>query len=93
MRRTIAIAGLAALTMGSGATQSQIVKLPSEQAVDRCVAEEKHRDALALRRFGQRTRSDAEVRQFCQADEARRYTDRMLGRPAQPGPSPIPVPA
>jgi hypothetical protein len=83
------VAAAAAL---AGAASAQPVPLPSQQEEARCVAEEQHRDRLALRRFGQRTREEREIRDYCQAEVRRRFDDRVLGRPALPGPPPIGFP-
>jgi hypothetical protein len=64
----------------------------TQQQEDRCFAEEQHRDRLALRRFGTRTRDDQTIRDQCRAEVARAFDDRILGRPRQPGPPPIGIP-
>jgi hypothetical protein len=74
------------------AASAQVVPLPSQQQEARCVAEERQRDRQALRRFGQRTRDEREIRDYCQAEVRRRFDDRVLGRPAMPGPPPIGFP-
>jgi hypothetical protein len=73
----------------TGTVGPQLVQTPTEQEVTRCIAEESRRDQLAVRRQGVRTRSDDELRSFCQADVAARFDARILGRP-MPRSEPIP---
>lgn len=86
----VELAVAAAMTLpGHGLEPPQVVQTPTEQEVTRCIAEERRRDQLALRRQGVRTRSDDELRSFCQADVAARFDARILGRP-MPRSEPIP---
>lgn len=66
------------------AASPQVAVTPTEQEVLNCIAEERQRDRLALRRQGVRTRDESELRAFCQADVAARFDARILGRPMPP---------
>lgn len=82
---------VAAMAGAAGPLAAQ-TKLPTEIEIDRCMAEEKYRDQLALKRYGQRTRDDYIIRDACKAEVARAFDDRILGRPRDPGPPLIPAP-
>jgi hypothetical protein len=91
MRHITILAASAALLCLAGAAKAQIRTTADEE--NRCVAEEKHRDQLALRRLGQRTRDEQAIRDQCKAEVARRFDDRVLGRAPQPGPPPVGFPS
>lgn len=89
MRKLVLVFIAAASLFAAAPVPAQVVMTPHEREVARCVSEEKHRDRLALQRYGQRTRDDATIADFCRADVARRFDDRVLGRAPQPGLPPI----
>jgi hypothetical protein len=92
MIRFAGIATVTVLLLGGAGTAHAQVRTPTQQEEDRCFTEEKHRDQLALRRFGQRTRSDETIREGCRAEVANAFDDRILGRPPMPGLAPIGIP-
>jgi hypothetical protein len=88
----VVIVAAAAAELTASPASGQPVQTPTQQQEARCVAEEQQRDRLALRRFGQRTREAREIRELCRAEVARRFDDRVLGRPSVPGPPPVGFP-
>lgn len=82
------IAAAAVAAFASAPASAQLVQTPTQQEEARCFAEERQADRVALRRHGQRTRDDRELRDFCRAEVARRFDDRVLGRAPAARPRP-----